>query len=356
MLKDIQALRCIAICFVIFLHLPVIIPNNHFYNELRSFTNTDSGVELFFVIAGFFLSLTIEKSAKNLNSTAEKINFLFEIYIKKIKRLSPPVYFWVAVPLAFSILTKRADIWLSYDLMIEKFFSSLMWVRNFEEIGTEGNFGYMWALSLEMQFFIIYPMLYSLLGRKNTILLSIFICVSMMFYRLGGGASWMFRFDPMLYGTLLYYVTRSFDFNKMALKHLNVNPVSKFIIALILILSLAVVPKALIHLWNFRFSCASIISSICVLLAVTDMGFFTTLPKFINQVISYVGSRSFSFFCCHIPVWFMVFQFTSDHDIGVVSRVIFQISAVLIASELTYRMLERTNKKQLKNSFSLKAQ
>ena len=341
MLKDIQALRFFAILFVVFLHLPIILPNNHTYNELRSFTNTDSGVELFFVIAGYFLSLTLDKSSNHIKSTPDKVVYLIKTYIKKIKRLSPPVYFWIAIPMLFSLITKNSELWLPYNLMMEKFFASFVWLRNFEEIGTEGNFGYMWALSLEMQFFIIYPLVYFTLGRKKTIITSVVICVIMMFYRPGGGPAWMFRFDPLLYGTLLYYIVSSIDLTKLSLQEINLSPLNKSAIGLMMIISLAVVPQALIHLWTFRFSAAAMISTVCVFLAVMNTGFFTSFPSILNKIFSYIGGRSFSLFCCHIPVWFMIFQLTHGHNISDLSRIILQIFSMFIATELTYQILEK---------------
>jgi len=344
MFKDIQALRFFAIFFVIFLHLAIILPDNHTYGILRSFSNTDSGVELFFVIAGFFLSHTLEKT-EDITSKSDKIVYLLKLYIKKLKRLSPPVYFWIFIPLIFSIITRNSDLWLPYNLMIEKFFSSIVWLRNFEEIGTEGNFGYMWALSLEMQFFIVYPLLFLMLGRKKTILISVVLCLMMTFYRPFGGPAWMFRFDPMLYGALLYYLVKSFDLNKLANEEFKINKLHKIIISLTLIISLAVIPAALSHVWTFRFSCASFLSSICVLLAVMEINFFTSFPDRINKVIYYIGDRSFSLFCCHIPVWFMVFQFSQGHQIPALYRVITQVILMFVFAELTYRFLEKPFKK-----------
>ena len=56
---DIQVLRCIAIIFVMLVHSIIIIPQDysHFYFSIKKAFNTGSGVDLFFVMAGFFLSL-----------------------------------------------------------------------------------------------------------------------------------------------------------------------------------------------------------------------------------------------------------------------------------------------------------
>ena len=83
MIKEIQGLRAIAILFVIFVHLPVLLPTEYFvyWHRLNDSFVTITGVELFFVIAGYFLIYSFVNFGQNMDNY-RNYNFKPFNYIK----------------------------------------------------------------------------------------------------------------------------------------------------------------------------------------------------------------------------------------------------------------------------------
>lgn len=337
MIKEIQGLRCIAILLILFIHLPVILPIELFTNwkKVSSIFGTVTGVELFFVLAGYFLMYSLSK--------IEKLdwNTLLSFLVKKYKRLAPASYFWITVALVFSFLTHNTSLWLEPNVMLGKFFSTLLWFRNFNEAYSQTHLGYFWAISLEFQFFVIFSILYFLLGRKNTLYLSILLCLIMMFYRFGeNNTKWLFRFDPMLYGVLVYFFLERIDNQRLS----NLFSSTKFWIfttSVLLVFILASNESTFRSFPNFKTSVSAITSSIMLILALSKNGYFYLNIKPVSSIIDWISSRSYSIFCCHIIAWCIVKQLAVWFNVqdGYVIF-IFGMIFMLLMSELTYKHIE----------------
>lgn len=348
MVKEIQALRCWAIIFVIVNHLNMIIPSNyqHLYTKFRQIFHTSSGVELFFVIAGYFLMQYL--SRQNLYIINEKGKFYLNLIIKKVKRLSPALYFWAIVILLMSVITNNQELWLKPSIMIQKFLATLSYLRNFEEVERESLFRFSWAVSLEFQFFAIFPIIYLILGKYKTILLSIGLCILMTFYRFGGEHFWWFRFDGMLYGVLCYCLVNDVIGIDNLKKLLKVSKISVFFISLILLLELAAVFMYLINFPILKSSIASILSCLMLILALSNRNFFYPTIPIIKNVILWVGDRSYSLFCCHIPAWFIVKQTYISLHIDMKYMFFVQLILMFVFADITYRLIENMFQKKKK--------
>lgn len=348
MIKEIQALRFWAIIFVIVNHLKVIIPDNYqyLYTKFRQIFHTSSGVELFFVIAGYFLMQYL--SRQKLDTINEKSIFYLNLIIKKVRRLSPALYFWAIVILLMSVITNNQELWLKPSIMIQKFLATLSYLRNFEEIDRESLFRFSWAVSLEFQFFVIFPIIYLILGKSKTILLSAGLCLLMTFYRFGGEHFWWFRFDGMLFGVLCYVLVNDAIGIDNLKKSLNVSKISVFFISLMLIFELA---SAFMYLVNFpilKSSIASILSCIMLILALCNKNFFYPTIPIIKNVILWVGDRSYSLFCCHIPAWFVVEQAYISLHLDMKYMIFVQLAMMFIFADITYRLIENMFYKKTK--------
>lgn len=337
MIKEIQGLRCIAILFVVFIHLPVILPTEFFasWKKISSVFSTVTGVELFFVLAGYFLMYSLSK-IENLNW-----NTLLSFLVKKYKRLAPAAYFGITVALLFSFLTHNVSLWLDPNIMLGKFFSTLLWFRNFNEAYSQTHLGYFWAISLEFQFFVIFSVLYFLLGKKNILYLSVLICLVMMFYRLGeNNTKWLFRFDPMLYGVLVYCFLEELDKQKLSSLFTSTK-FWIFLTSVLLIFILASNESTFRAFSNFKTSVSAITSSIMLVLALSRNNYFYLNIKPVSIIVDWISSRSYSIFCCHIISWCIVKQLTIWFNVQN-EKGIFLLGMIfmLLMSEVTYKYIE----------------
>jgi peptidoglycan/LPS O-acetylase OafA/YrhL len=157
--KDIQGLRALAVLSVVLYHF------NHNY-----ISSGFVGVDVFFVISGFLMTSIIYKGMSN-----KKFSVL-QFYIARAKRIIPALSVVVILLLVFGYLFIEP---LTYKEIGQHSLSSLLFYSNYIYFGESGYFDqsskekfllHTWSLSVEWQFYIIYPLimmaLYKLLPGK----------------------------------------------------------------------------------------------------------------------------------------------------------------------------------------------
>ena len=94
MIKEIQGLRAIAMIMGVVVHgLAIVPPNSQEYViKLQRLFFTSTGVEIFFVLAGYFLIYSLERFLKeSAEKEVGKVETLLMLLVKKFKRLAPKV-------------------------------------------------------------------------------------------------------------------------------------------------------------------------------------------------------------------------------------------------------------------------
>ena len=152
--RDINGLRAIAVVAVVLFHF---IPN--------SLKGGFAGVDVFFVISGFLMtSIIIGKLESNTFS-------LISFYNARFKRIVPAllVLSTVLLVLGWFVLLN-----VEYEQLSKHIFSSLMFISNitywlesgyFEAASHEKLLLHTWSLSVEWQFYLIYPVALILLNK-----------------------------------------------------------------------------------------------------------------------------------------------------------------------------------------------
>ena len=339
LIKEVSGLRCIGILMVIFFHLPLIYTPKFlgYHQKISLVFSTQSGVELFFVIAGYFLMCSLSRIESYENKVEAIINFIG----KKFKRLAPAAYFWIGVTLFFCLISNNSELWHTKGVMIRKFLATIIWFRNFEDVYFGSQFGYFWALSLEFQFFIIFTIIYFYLGKKKTLYLSIIVCIVMLFYRPGvGTVNWCFRFDSMLYGVILYYLLKKTDLEFIH-KKFKVNKLYTIGWSFLLTFALASIYVTFAGYPHMRISLCALICSVMLLLALSNNSYFYLKTFGINKIIDWIASRSYSLYCCHIVSWYIVRQIYVWLGIEYNKNgIIYCIILMIFSAEFSYRYIE----------------
>lgn len=129
MIKEVQGLRAIAILMVLFIHCVGILPQEYHERifKLQNIFFTSIGVEIFFVLAGYFLISSLNRYERS--DISINLNNLIKFLIKKFKRLAPTVYFYSLIALVFSFLghgTEAEILWQEPMVVVKKFFSTLL--------------------------------------------------------------------------------------------------------------------------------------------------------------------------------------------------------------------------------------
>ena len=174
-IKEINFLRFVSIISVVIYHyFPKLIPRGYL------------GVDLFFVISGFLISLYL------FREVTEKKFSLLSFYNRRIKRIIPATIFllFFVLIISFLMFTKVDLVNFSKSMIHAIFFSSnfFFWLDG-------GYFGpndklkpllHFWSLAVEEQFYIFFPVLFYFIIKFfkniNILIFFVFIIILISFF------------------------------------------------------------------------------------------------------------------------------------------------------------------------------
>lgn len=144
----IDGLRALAVSSVVLYHLnPSLLPGGFL------------GVDVFFVISGYLISLIVFREQENGGFSF--INF----YSRRIRRLFPALATVISAVIVFGAFTLFAD---EYERLGKNAASAIIFLLNFRLMDEAGYFDitshakpllHLWSLSVEEQFYLVWPML-----------------------------------------------------------------------------------------------------------------------------------------------------------------------------------------------------
>ena len=148
-IPSLDGLRTISILMVIVSHA------SFFYGYKGILNIGDLGVRIFFVISGFLITGLLMKES---DATGEIS--LVRFYIRRTLRIFPPYYFFLLVIILFSVAGK-------VDITFDQFLPAVTYTSNYFYPG-EWILDHAWSLSVEEQFYLVYPGLLTMVGRRVT--------------------------------------------------------------------------------------------------------------------------------------------------------------------------------------------
>ncbi len=193
---ELDALRGIAAVMVVLYHFTLDYgPAKQFF----SFGNT--GVDLFFIISGFVISLTIDNVSKGSHFVVNRVSRLYPAY-------------WTAATFTFAVAASY-NLYLGEPVYWKVYFGNLTMFQHYMGIPDLDN-SY-WTLFVEMQFYAFVLLTYSLGALRQIRVVGISLCalvasVALLF----PGLAWIFQefrllaFFPLFFAGILFYkITRS---------------------------------------------------------------------------------------------------------------------------------------------------
>lgn len=317
----------------------------HFYE----YKGTYIGVILFFVISGYLITEVLY----------ERDDSYFSFIKRRYNKIFPPL---IAV-LTFSYLA----FYYFYNYISEKLIysslSSLFGVSNLYQIYTGMSYFersgdlfpllHTWSLSIEIQFYVLFPFLIYLLKKIKldkkiviaVIMLLSFISAGLMFYKeyMNYDISAIYygtdtRIFSIFMGSAFYFLFKDRDLEKEKQK---LNTISYICLGIIVVIILSVDYLSKSNYYGFLF----LISILGSFMTVTSLK--TGFLDFENPIVNYLaklGEHSYVYYLWQYPLMIFSLEFFKWSDIDYNYTVGIQVIILIVLSEISYEFL--INRKQ----------
>ncbi|MCT4236776.1 acyltransferase [Elizabethkingia anophelis] len=335
--NDIQGLRAFAFIFVFLFHLnPKWLPGGFI------------GVDMFFVISGYLItSIILHQKSSN------KFSFI-SFYESRIKRIVPAYYFALLL-----VAIAGSFIYLDFDLQVlrRSLITSAFFISNVYFGGGDNYFGaklaenpllHTWSLAIEMQFYLLLPILLILFRKKilpyiiSLLIVIITAYVEYKFINKGYSSELYFsllsRIPEFLIGSLFSIILVN---SKIKLSK-NINPLFLSIVGVLMIFYsiIFIDEKTLFPGITAFIPCIGV----SLILISSD----NLITKFLShKIVVYIGSLSYSLYLWHWPIMAYIryrngvyegYQFTF-------TEIIFITILTFVLAWISYKFVENTYRK-----------
>ena len=336
---EIDGLRAIAVIAVIVYHIKINILN---YEIL---SGGFVGVDIFFVISGYLITLIILKELYLTGTFSFK-----QFYERRVRRILPAllVVMLVSLPFAWIYLIPNSFVDFSKSIIYSLLFNSnfYFWSSG-QEYGADSGllkaYLHTWSLSVEEQFYIIFPIFLLLIFkflRKYIIYFFILGFITSLFVADWGSKNYPFfnfyilptRGWEILAGSILaYYEHKRIEHNKNQILNLLLSTIG----LLLILYSIIFFNEQTFHP---SFQTLFPIVGVCLVIWFTKKdGLVGTLLS--SKIFVWIGLISYSLYLWHYPIFSFdrIIGF-SDHHI---SRKIFLVISLFLVSFCSYYFVEK---------------
>lgn len=328
--NDISFLRAFSVISVLLYHFG--------YNF---FKGGFIGVDIFFVISGYLMTRIILSGFDHNNF--KLVNF----YKKRVERIFPAMLFMiVSVCIAvYSLVPTQFIYTIKNAYSSTLFFSNIYYYINtayFDQFSKFNFFLHTWSLSVEWQFYMIYPLILMCFkslykSKKNTftwffIGLIILSFLLMLLHNYTNNTFSFFitytRAWEMMFGGLAFIIK------------IDLNKISNFIKKSLVYLSIATLIFLVYFVDHNVFNWPSYFTLLPVILTTTILTLNIESNLFNNKLVKFFGDISYSLYLWHWP--FYVFLIFFDANERLKYNVLFMILSILIAT-ISYYTVEKRN-------------
>ena len=335
---DVQILRAVAVLAVMLAHFGGLIRGGFL------------GVDVFFVISGFVITLSLFRLAETTHSTGE---LLREFWRRRFWRLAPPLFVvLLATLITAALILPPEDFHDQVQMSLWSLFFAgnigveVIWKADYFDPGAEQNWLlHLWSLGVEEQFYLVFPFLFLLLfvrkGIRNSTGKSVGVIVavlvtSFLLSLVNDVEALLGRSQPLSemtgFASLLGYyspATRAWQFLIGVLAALMIRQGIVFakrslsaVGAVVILASLVAVPES--NLLPGPITLVPMVATFLLLISPVSphLARHTSLSP-----LRWLGDRSYSAYLWHWPVWLTLESFFGSSWLSIVLGLV--ITAIL---------------------------
>lgn len=353
-IDDIEILRAFAVLLVILEHIYSLFPWRQGRSVLHMVTSFWGGVDVFFVISGFVITTQMLRIyAENPNEKFAA--FAIPFWIRRIYRIWPSAILWISLVLAASIWFNKSGAfgnpvgnfadWVASILQV----ANLHWYHCFQQKGICGVNTIYWSLSLEEQFYLVYPFIFFFLMRRNRKTLVIFllavILIQFFIPRPPHVLLWEIRTDALAWGAVIALIINH-PMCKLVTPGFLASRLPALLVTCLALLFISALGPNRVSAINTGL--IALISGGLVFIAAQDKG-LTWPSGFGRSLLVWIGGRSYAIYLTHCFVFWglreLAFRYFPDKHyslpLGTAAVVL-----TLILSELNFRFVETPLRKK----------
>lgn len=312
------------------------------------------GVGIFFVISGYLITDQIIQEWKR-DHHLNLLNF----WIRRARRLLPAMIVMLLFTAAWLLIIDLPRL----KALREAFLSSMFYVNNwwlifhqvsyFESFGPPSPIGHLWSLSIEEQFYLIWPIMLvfglKIFPRRRKLALFILACAVVsatamgLLYEPGTDPSRVYygtdtRVFELLIGAALAILWPSQKLNE------NISTASRSLLDIIGCLGLSALILLMYRtneyddsLYRGGFVIIAVISAFVIAVLAHPASLLGKLMAL--KPLRFIGIRSYSLYVWHFPVIILTSPDVNTGGVSV-SRIVLQLVASLILGVLSYKYIE----------------
>lgn len=350
-IDDIELLRGFAVLFVVIHHAS----DNLFTWSTPGLTRFYSyfggwfGVDLFFAISGFVIARDLVPRLQQSTSTARTLNITLAFWVRRAWRILPSAWLWLAIILLASVAFNQSGVYGTFRTNFEASIAGILQVANlrFAETFMLRDYGtsfVYWSLSLEEQFYLLFPLLILLSRRFLPYILMALVLVQLFSVR--SVLLMSFRTDALALGILLAIWTHHSSYQIFKPNFLGRNLTGTILMAGLL-LCMAALASDQLQIVSIPVGLIALLSAFLVWLASYDKNFLCASGP-LKQLMIWLGTRSYAVYLIHIPVFFFTRELwhrlypeqTVLSDNCFYPFILISAGLILLLSELNYRWVE----------------
>jgi peptidoglycan/LPS O-acetylase OafA/YrhL len=323
------------VCLVVAFHAAkVLLPST----EGKVLSGGFLGVDLFFVLSGFLITalLLVEHDDRGRIS-------LSHFYLRRALRLLPALLMFIAAHVAYAAAT-GLDLGAEFDRMLGVLFYFENWnfIWDFEaallnpEISS--SIGHLWSLSIEEQFYIVWPMLVVLLlrVRKSAVflaacLVSLIVAVIGWRWHIWDQAKWLFiyvrtdaRADSLVVGALTAVLWTDGRLGSRHLRELGMASAAALLVAVLWLED----DDEFLYLGGYTL--VAVLAAVVIVAAVEDPWMVRLLS---GSGLRLIGRVSYGIYIWHLFVFAVTMRYFGDWPaIARVALAIGVLNAIVLVS------------------------
>ncbi|MDI2592890.1 acyltransferase [Pseudomonas sp. N3-W] len=350
-IMDIELLRGIAVLGVLFHHLQgsLFTDTVPLLEKIHGWGQPWWGVDLFFAISGFVIARSLIPALQGCSTRQQYWQQTRNFWLRRVFRLLPSAWLWLALMLLACVFINRSGAFGTLHANWQATLAGVAQYANFRFADSFYNYEYgtsfvYWSLSLEEQFYLLFPLLI-LVCRKHLVW-ALVALVAVQLFTLRTPILMVVRTDALALGILLAMWSAQPSYVRWEPTFLR-RPWAGISVLLVLALALSVMATDRFTFTNYRIGAIAVLSAVLVWLASYNRDYLLPAGR-LKSLMSWVGSRSYGIYLIHIPAYLLVREFTfrlqaaqlpnpAGHPI---LTLLLAGALIVLLSELNYRFVE----------------